>query len=66
MPNPLPTPAELFAQKRNAESKAKADKAAGGDGDDSDTLLEELERDIDDDFDLGGFRERRLAQLRAQ
>ena len=33
---------------------------------DSDALLEELEDDLDDDFDLGGFRERRMEELRVQ
>ncbi|BGO99332.1 Phosducin-like protein 1 [Rhodotorula toruloides] len=34
--------------------------------DDSDTLLEELEAELDDDFDLGGFREKRMLELKAQ
>ncbi|KAM0755595.1 thioredoxin-like protein [Meredithblackwellia eburnea MCA 4105] len=33
---------------------------------DEDDLLEELERDLDDQFDLGGFRERRMEEMRAQ
>jgi hypothetical protein len=33
---------------------------------DPDLLLEELEDDLDDDFDLGGFRERRMEEMRAQ
>lgn len=33
---------------------------------DPDALLEELEDDLDEDFDLGGFRERRMEELRAQ
>ena len=32
----------------------------------ADTLLEELEQELDDDFDLGGFRERRLKEMRKQ
>ena len=34
--------------------------------DEADTLLEELEQGMDDDFDLGGFRERRLTEMRKQ
>lgn len=33
---------------------------------DPDSLLEELERDLDDQFDLGGFRERRMEELKFQ
>ncbi|KAK4705576.1 hypothetical protein P7C70_g618, partial [Phenoliferia sp. Uapishka_3] len=33
---------------------------------DPDSLLEELEADLDDEFDLGGFRERRMEELREQ
>ncbi|GAA6049517.1 hypothetical protein JCM3770_000826 [Rhodotorula araucariae] len=36
------------------------------DSDDSDALLEELEEELDNDFDLGGFREQRLRELQAQ
>lgn len=36
------------------------------DEDDDDGLLEELEEELDNDFDLGGFRERRMEELRAQ
>lgn len=31
-----------------------------------DELLDELEADLDNDFDLGGFRERRMEELKAQ
>lgn len=31
-----------------------------------DELLEELEREIDDDFDLNGFREKRLQELKQE
>lgn len=34
--------------------------------DSDDGLFAELEEGIDDDFDLGGFRERRMEELRAQ
>ncbi|KAL8281495.1 hypothetical protein RQP46_006179 [Phenoliferia psychrophenolica] len=33
---------------------------------DPDALIEELEADLDDEFDLGGFRERRMEEMRAQ
>ncbi|GAA5972237.1 hypothetical protein JCM11641_002368 [Rhodosporidiobolus odoratus] len=33
---------------------------------DSDGLLEELEQELDNDFDLGGFREKRMMELKAQ
>jgi hypothetical protein len=33
--------------------------------DDDDALLEELEDDLDNDFELGGFRERRMMELKA-
>ncbi|BGP21537.1 GTPase inhibitor [Rhodotorula toruloides] len=36
------------------------------DSDDSDALLEELEAELDEDFDLGGFREKRMLELKAQ
>lgn len=36
------------------------------DSDDDDALLEELEEELDNDFDLGGFRERRMMELKAQ
>ncbi|GAA5826983.1 hypothetical protein JCM11251_002193 [Rhodosporidiobolus azoricus] len=36
------------------------------DSDDSDALLEELEEDLDNDMDLGGFREKRMMELKAQ
>ncbi|GAA5857096.1 hypothetical protein JCM8547_007956 [Rhodosporidiobolus lusitaniae] len=36
------------------------------DSDDSDALLEELEEELDNDFDLGGFREKRMMELKAQ
>ncbi|GAA5932255.1 hypothetical protein JCM3775_001175 [Rhodotorula graminis] len=36
------------------------------DSDDSDALLEELEEELDNDFDLGGFREQRMRELQAQ
>jgi hypothetical protein len=29
-------------------------------------LLEELEAELDEDFDLGGFREKRMMELQAQ
>ncbi|GAA5992050.1 hypothetical protein JCM10908_000719 [Rhodotorula pacifica] len=35
-------------------------------GDDADALLEELEAELDDDLDLGGFREKRMMELQAQ
>lgn len=31
-----------------------------------DDLLNDLERELDDDFDLGGFRERRMQELRSE
>ncbi|TNY21981.1 thioredoxin-like protein [Rhodotorula diobovata] len=34
--------------------------------DDSDALLEELEEGLDNNFDLGGFREQRMRELQAQ
>ncbi|GAA6007283.1 hypothetical protein JCM11491_003074 [Sporobolomyces phaffii] len=34
--------------------------------DDDDALLEELEDDLDNDFELGGFREKRMMELKAQ
>ncbi|GAA6064347.1 hypothetical protein JCM10212_004673 [Sporobolomyces blumeae] len=34
--------------------------------DDDDALLEELEEELDNDFDLGGFREKRMVELKAQ
>ncbi|GAA5899131.1 hypothetical protein JCM5296_005752 [Sporobolomyces johnsonii] len=34
--------------------------------DDSDALLEELEEELENDFDLGGFREKRMLELQAQ
>jgi hypothetical protein len=34
--------------------------------DSDDELLDELEAELDDDFDLGGFRERRMEELRTQ
>ncbi|GAA5968706.1 hypothetical protein JCM8115_003689 [Rhodotorula mucilaginosa] len=34
--------------------------------DDDDALLEELEAELDEDFDLGGFREKRMMELQAQ
>ncbi|GAA5896908.1 Plp1p [Sporobolomyces salmoneus] len=34
--------------------------------DDSDALLEELEEELDNDFELGGFREKRMMELKAQ
>jgi hypothetical protein len=34
--------------------------------DEDDGLFDELEQGLDDDFDLGGFRERRMEELRAQ
>lgn len=34
--------------------------------DSDDGLFDELEEDVNDDFDLGGFRERRMEELRAQ
>lgn len=37
------------------------------DSDDSDDgLFDDLEEGLDDNFDLGGFRERRMEELRAQ
>ncbi|KAK4055243.1 hypothetical protein OIV83_000524 [Microbotryomycetes sp. JL201] len=36
------------------------------DSDDDDALLEQLEAEIDSDFDLGGLRERRMDELRLQ
>lgn len=37
-----------------------------GRDDDDDALLEELEDDLDNDFELGGFREKRMMELKAQ
>ncbi|GAA5947114.1 hypothetical protein JCM3765_002163 [Sporobolomyces pararoseus] len=34
--------------------------------DDDDALLEELEDELDNDFELGGFREKRMMELKAQ
>ncbi|GAA5891167.1 hypothetical protein JCM6882_006445 [Rhodosporidiobolus microsporus] len=36
------------------------------DSDDSDALLEELEEELDNDLDIGGFREKRMMELKAQ
>ncbi|BGP12633.1 hypothetical protein JCM10213v2_000550 [Rhodosporidiobolus nylandii] len=39
---------------------------ANSDPEDSDDLLGELEEELDNDFDLGGFREKRMMELKAQ
>ncbi|GAA5835969.1 hypothetical protein JCM3766R1_005113 [Sporobolomyces carnicolor] len=47
-------------------SKPHQSESDRDDDDDSDALLEELEEELDNDFELGGFREKRMMELKAQ
>lgn len=50
-----------------AASRKRADSSDDiTDGSDDDHALEQLEAELDDELDLGGFRERRLNELKAQ
>ncbi|GAA6004461.1 hypothetical protein JCM10207_000736 [Rhodosporidiobolus poonsookiae] len=55
----------MTAQPPSASS-IRSSSASARDDDDSDALLEELEEELDNDFDLGGFREKRMMELKAQ
>lgn len=52
------------AATRREHSGARSDSQASGD--DSDALFEELEAGLDEDPDLGGFREKRMQELQQQ
>lgn len=52
------------AATRRERSGARSDSEASGD--DSDALFEELEAGLDEDPDLGGFREKRMQELQQQ
>ncbi|BGP44669.1 hypothetical protein JCM10450v2_000483 [Rhodotorula kratochvilovae] len=50
----------------SSSSVHRKPREARDDSDDSDALLEELEEELDNDFDVGGFRAQRLRELQAQ
>lgn len=51
---------------RNSSIHSKKPDRSDPDSDDDAALLEELEDDLDNDFELGGFREKRMMELKAQ
>ncbi|GAA5837507.1 hypothetical protein JCM5353_001741, partial [Sporobolomyces roseus] len=50
----------------NSSIHSKKPDRSDPDSDDDAALLEELEDDLDNDFELGGFREKRMMELKAQ
>ncbi|GJN91495.1 hypothetical protein Rhopal_004518-T1 [Rhodotorula paludigena] len=56
----------MSAREAAQSSSVHHKKREDSDSDDSDALLEDLENELDNDFDLGGFREKRMRELQAQ
>jgi len=65
MPRRAYTFASLYSASSSIHSKLHhSDSDQESDNDDA--LLEELEEELDNNFELGGFREKRMMELKAQ